>query len=139
MLGYHYQRPAIEIHRHSRKEAFHRYSSREATVAMRRHRGLICGIGMLFSISKKYFHISQGAHTLDSSNPLLPVKNYLLINGEVLNMDTAQLIQAAANIVGPMAASQYGKFGGMEAAKIQDIAMIAVKIARQIEVEANKP
>ena len=53
-------------------------------------------------------------------------------------MDTAQLIQAAASIVGPMAASQYGKFGGMEASKIQDIAMIAVKIARQIELEANK-
>ena len=53
-------------------------------------------------------------------------------------METARLIQAAANIVGPMAASQYGKFGGMDPAKIADIAMIAVKIARAIEIEANK-
>jgi hypothetical protein len=53
-------------------------------------------------------------------------------------METARLIQAAANIVGPMAASQYGKFGGMDPAKIADIAMIAVKIARAIEVEATK-
>jgi hypothetical protein len=52
-------------------------------------------------------------------------------------METAQLIQAAASIVGGMAASQYGKFGGMEAAKIADIAAIAVKIARAIEAEAG--
>ena len=54
-------------------------------------------------------------------------------------MDKAQLIQAAASIVGPMAASQYGKFGGMDPAKIADIATIAIKIARAIEMEANKP
>jgi hypothetical protein len=54
-------------------------------------------------------------------------------------METAQLIQAAASIVGVMAASQYGKFGGMDPAKIADIAAIAVKIARAIEVEANRP
>jgi hypothetical protein len=54
-------------------------------------------------------------------------------------MDTAQLIQVSASIVGAMAASQYGKFGGMDPAKIADIAMIAVKIARAIEIEANKP
>lgn len=53
-------------------------------------------------------------------------------------METARLIQAAASIVGPMAASQYGKFGGMDPGKIADIAMIAVQIARAIEVEANK-
>ena len=52
-------------------------------------------------------------------------------------METAQLIQAAASIAGAMAASQYGKFGGMEAAKIKDIAAIAVKIARAIETEAG--
>ncbi len=56
-----------------------------------------------------------------------------------LIMEKAQLIQAAASIVGAMAASQYGKFGGMEAAKIADIATIAVKIARAIEIEVNKP
>jgi hypothetical protein len=53
-------------------------------------------------------------------------------------METARLIEAAASIVGPMAATQYGKFGGMDPAKIADIAMIAVKIARAIETEANK-
>jgi hypothetical protein len=52
-------------------------------------------------------------------------------------METAQLIQAAASIVGTMAASQYGKFGGMDEAKIKDIAMIAVKIARAIEIAAT--
>ncbi len=53
-------------------------------------------------------------------------------------METDLLIQVAASIVGAMAASQYGKFGGMEATKIADIATIAVKIARAIEVEALK-
>jgi hypothetical protein len=53
-------------------------------------------------------------------------------------MDTALLIQAASNIAGSMAATQYGKFGGMEASRIADIAVIAVKIARAIEVEAIK-
>jgi hypothetical protein len=52
-------------------------------------------------------------------------------------METAQLIQAAASIVGVMAASQYGKFGGMDPAKITDIATIAVKIARAIETAAS--
>ncbi len=52
-------------------------------------------------------------------------------------METEQLIQAAASIVGAMAASQYGKFGGMDPAKITDIATIAVKIARAIEAAAN--
>jgi hypothetical protein len=52
-------------------------------------------------------------------------------------METAQLIQAAASIVGAMAASQYGKFGGMDEAKITDIATIAVKIARAIETAAS--
>jgi hypothetical protein len=54
-------------------------------------------------------------------------------------METAQLIQAASSIVGVMAASQYGKFGGMDPAKIADIAVIAIKIARAIEIEANRP
>jgi len=63
-----------------------------------------------------------------------------LIHTEIkLIMDKAQLIQAAASIVGAMAASQYGKFGGMEAAKIADIATIAVKIARAIETAAGTP
>ncbi len=53
-------------------------------------------------------------------------------------METAHLIQAAASIASAMAASQYGKFGGMEASRIADIAVIAVKIARAIEVEAIK-
>jgi hypothetical protein len=51
-------------------------------------------------------------------------------------METAQLIQAAASIAGVMAASRYGKFGGMEETKIADIAVIAVRIARAIEAEA---
>ncbi len=55
-----------------------------------------------------------------------------------LNMETAQLIQAASSIASAMAATQYGKFGGMEASRIADIAVIAVKIARAIEVEAIK-
>jgi hypothetical protein len=53
-------------------------------------------------------------------------------------METAQLIQAAASIATAMAASRYGKFGGMEDSRIADIAVIAVKIARAIEVEAIK-
>jgi hypothetical protein len=53
-------------------------------------------------------------------------------------METDQLIQAAANIASAMAGSQYGKFGGMEASRIVDIAATAVKIVRAIEVEANK-
>jgi hypothetical protein len=62
----------------------------------------------------------------------------LTLNKRISIMETARLIEAAASIVGPMAASQYGKFGGMDPAKIADIAMIAVKIARAIEIEANK-
>jgi hypothetical protein len=54
-------------------------------------------------------------------------------------MEQALLIQAASSIAGAMAASQYGKFGGMEASRIADIAKIAVKIARAIEVEARSP
>lgn len=54
-------------------------------------------------------------------------------------METALLIQAASNIASAMAASQYGKFGGMEVSRINDIAAIAVKIARAIEAEAIKP
>ena len=53
-------------------------------------------------------------------------------------METAQLIQAAASIAGAMAASQYGKFGGMEAQRVTEVATIAVKIARAIEIEAIK-
>ena len=53
-------------------------------------------------------------------------------------METAELIQAASNIASAMAASQYGKFGGMEVSRINDIATIAVKIARAIEAEAIK-
>ncbi len=53
-------------------------------------------------------------------------------------METAQLVQAAASIASGMAATQYGKFGGMETSRIEDIAAIAVKIAKAIEVEALK-
>jgi len=53
-------------------------------------------------------------------------------------METSQLIQAAASIASAMAASRYGKFGGMEDSRITDIAAIAVKIARAIEAEAIK-
>jgi len=53
-------------------------------------------------------------------------------------METALLIQAAASIAGAMAASQYGKFGGMEASRLTEVATIAVKIARAIEIEAMK-
>jgi hypothetical protein len=58
-------------------------------------------------------------------------------SNEEIIMETAQLIQAAASIVGAMAASQYGKFGGMDQTKITDIATIAVKIARAIEIAAT--
>jgi hypothetical protein len=54
------------------------------------------------------------------------------------SMETAELIQAAASIAGAMAATQYGKFGGMEASRITELATIAVKIARAIETEARK-
>ncbi len=53
-------------------------------------------------------------------------------------METAQLIQAAASIASAMAATQYGKFGGMETSRIEDIAAISVKIAKAIEAEALK-
>jgi hypothetical protein len=53
-------------------------------------------------------------------------------------METAELIQAAASIASAMAATRYGKFGGMEDSKITDVVVIAVKIARAIEIEANK-
>ena len=53
-------------------------------------------------------------------------------------METAQLIQAAASIASAMAATQYGKFGGMEATRITEVASIAVKIARAIEAEILK-
>ncbi|HSY97493.1 MAG TPA: hypothetical protein VK793_17850 [Steroidobacteraceae bacterium] len=53
-------------------------------------------------------------------------------------METALLIQAASNIAGSMAATQYGKFGGMEASRITEVASIAVKIARAIEAEVLK-
>jgi hypothetical protein len=53
-------------------------------------------------------------------------------------METALLIQAASSIASAMAATQYGKFGGMEASKIVEVATIAVKIARAIEAEALK-
>ncbi|MGD0492770.1 MAG: hypothetical protein ABSC32_14605 [Steroidobacteraceae bacterium] len=53
-------------------------------------------------------------------------------------METSELIQAAASIASVMAASRYGKFGGMEESRIVDIAVIAVRIARAIEVEATK-
>lgn len=64
-----------------------------------------------------------------SQNPVLKGK---------LTMETSQLIQAAASIASAMAASRYGKFGGMEESRIVDIAAIAVKIARAIEAEAIK-
>ena len=55
-----------------------------------------------------------------------------------LIMETSQLIQAASSIASAMAASRYGKFGGMEDERIADIAVIAVRIARAIEAEALK-
>ena len=68
--------------------------------------------------------------------PLRAQYHSKIYNEEII-METAQLIHAAASIVGPMAASQYGKFGGMDPAKITDIATIAVKIARAIETAAS--
>jgi hypothetical protein len=53
-------------------------------------------------------------------------------------METIQLIQVAASIASGMAATQYGKFGGMEASRVADIAVIAVRIAKAIESEALK-
>jgi hypothetical protein len=64
---------------------------------------------------------------------------YLPINhGIRINMEHAQLIQAAASIAGGMAAAHYDKFSGLVATRITDIAETAVKIARAIEVEARK-
>ena len=54
-------------------------------------------------------------------------------------MEAALLIQAASNIAGAMAATQYGKFGGMEASRLTEVAIIAVRIARAIETEVLKP
>jgi hypothetical protein len=55
-----------------------------------------------------------------------------------INMEQAQLIQAAASIAGGMAAAHYDKFSGLVATRITDIAETAVKIARAIEAEARK-
>jgi hypothetical protein len=53
-------------------------------------------------------------------------------------METELLIQAAASVAGGMAAAHYGKFSGLEASRIIEIAETAVKIARAIETEARK-
>jgi len=53
-------------------------------------------------------------------------------------METMQLIQTAASIAGGMAAAHYGKFSGLEASRITEIAETAVKIAKAIEAEARK-
>jgi hypothetical protein len=53
-------------------------------------------------------------------------------------MEIDKLIEAAANIAGSLASTQYGKFGGMEASRITEVATIAVKIARAIEAEVLK-
>jgi hypothetical protein len=53
-------------------------------------------------------------------------------------MEIGNLIEVASNIAGGIAATQYGKFGGMEQKKIAEVAMIAVKIARAIEAEVLK-
>lgn len=53
-------------------------------------------------------------------------------------MDQALVIQAAASIAGGMAGTTLGKFGELEASRITEIAVIAVKIARAIEIEASK-
>jgi hypothetical protein len=55
-----------------------------------------------------------------------------------VDMETLQLIQAAASIAGGMAAAHYGKFRGLEESRITEIAETAVKIARAIEAEALK-
>jgi hypothetical protein len=72
----------------------------------------------------------------------LPVQNIeyaVFINRQRrINMEQAQLIQAAASIAGGMAAAHYDKFSGLVATRITDIAETAVKIARAIEVEARK-
>jgi len=52
-------------------------------------------------------------------------------------METAQLINAAASIAGGMAAAHYGKFSGLEASRITEIAETAVKIAKAIETVAR--
>jgi hypothetical protein len=64
----------------------------------------------------------------------------LLIEGGhgAINMEYAQLIQAAASIAGGMAAAHYDKFSGLVATRITDIAETAVKIARAIDAEARK-
>ena len=73
-----------------------------------------------------------------SGTRLLADPAKVFIHHEEELMESAQLIQAAASIVGAMAATQYGKFGGMEASRIMDIATIAVRIARAIEIEVLK-
>jgi hypothetical protein len=55
-----------------------------------------------------------------------------------IDVEQAQLIQAAACIAGGMAAAHYDKFSGLVATRITDIAETAVKIARAIELEARK-
>jgi hypothetical protein len=68
----------------------------------------------------------------------VPISDVDLNKQEKLTMETALLIQAASSIAGAMAATQYGKFGGMEASKLLEVATISVKIARAIEAEVLK-
>lgn len=67
-----------------------------------------------------------------------PISEIDLHRQEKLTMETDLLIQAASNIAGAMAATQYGKFGGMEASRLTEVAVIAVRIARAIEAEVLK-
>jgi hypothetical protein len=67
-----------------------------------------------------------------------PINRQDRFTTEVLTMDQSIVIQAAASVAGGMAATMYGKFGELEASRITEIAVIAVKIARAIEIEARK-
>lgn len=56
--------------------------------------------------------------------------------GNISDMDTNELIQAAAVIAGQLAAQSFNT-GSLSPERIQEIAKMAVAIAREIESEAR--
>ncbi len=53
-------------------------------------------------------------------------------------MEQTLLIQTAATIASGMAGALYGRHFEIEAARITEIAMLSVELARAIETEAQK-
>ena len=75
-------------------------------------------------------------HTLPSTSSPLVLACSTVLHEKGPQMDTNELIQAAAVIAGQLAAQSFNA-GNISPAKIQEIARTAVTIAREIESEAR--